>query len=49
MKYLNIFFSWFKPNIVPNYYFDNSLSDDKKIKKDWEMIGNDFNKAIGNK
>ena len=31
---------------VPEYYFDDSLSDREKLNKDWEMIGNDFKKII---
>jgi len=46
MKYLNIFLSWITPASVPNYYFDNSLSDEEKLREDWNMIGNDWNKVI---
>jgi len=49
MKYLNIFLSWITPASVPNYYFDNSLSDEEKLREDWNMIGNDWNKVISKK
>lgn len=52
MKHLKQFFVWITSiNLrgVPNYYFDNSLSDEEKLREDWNMIGNDWNKVISKK
>ena len=46
MKIFNIFRFLFEQPDTPNYYFDDTLSDSEKLNKDWEMIGNDFNKII---
>ena len=27
---------------IPEYYFDKTLTEEEKCKKDWEMIADDF-------
>ena len=47
VNFLNIFRYLFeRPNNVPKYYFDRTLSYAEKLKKDLEMVGNDFKKFI---